>query len=112
MGLIFSGFSTSLDGFIANSHDQVGHLCDWYDNGDVEVYCGLRVDHSHVPGQRRLLASKRHRGRLPRRTGHLRRRPRLGRPLARQPTIIVTHRLPLPDWPAIPDDTGGKDAGR
>ena len=27
--------AVSLDGFVADEHDQVGPLFDWYDNGDV-----------------------------------------------------------------------------
>jgi len=27
----------SLDGFIAHPDDGVGHLFDWYDNGEVDI---------------------------------------------------------------------------
>jgi dihydrofolate reductase len=36
MGLVIADMSMSLDGFIADSADQVGPLFDWYGNGDVE----------------------------------------------------------------------------
>jgi hypothetical protein len=37
VGIVFSSFTTSLDGFIADANGQVGHLFDWYDYADVEV---------------------------------------------------------------------------
>jgi dihydrofolate reductase len=37
MGKVIVQASMSLDGFIADSNDQVGPLFDWYDNGDVEI---------------------------------------------------------------------------
>jgi dihydrofolate reductase len=36
MGKVIVQASTSLDGFIADTNDQVGPLFDWFDNGDVE----------------------------------------------------------------------------
>ncbi len=37
MGKVIAQASMSLDGFIADTNDQVGPLFDWYRNGDVEV---------------------------------------------------------------------------
>ena len=37
MGKVITQASMSLDGFIADSNDQVGPLHDWYGNRDVEV---------------------------------------------------------------------------
>ena len=37
MGVIFSSFTMSLDGFVAYPDDSVGALFDWYNSGDVEV---------------------------------------------------------------------------
>ena len=37
MGRIIAASSMSLDGFVADLHDSVGPLFDWYGNGDVEV---------------------------------------------------------------------------
>ncbi len=37
MGKVISSASMSLDGFIANHDHTVGHLFDWYDQGDQEV---------------------------------------------------------------------------
>ncbi|HEY0736706.1 MAG TPA: dihydrofolate reductase family protein [Herpetosiphonaceae bacterium] len=37
MGKVIAGFSTSLDGFIADPQGEVGPLFDWYSGGDVEV---------------------------------------------------------------------------
>jgi dihydrofolate reductase len=36
MGKVIVQASVSLDGFIADTNDQVGPLFDWFDNGDVE----------------------------------------------------------------------------
>ena len=36
MGRVIVQASMSLDGFIADTKDQVGPLFDWYGNGDVE----------------------------------------------------------------------------
>lgn len=37
MGKVIANAAMSLDGFIADTHDAVGPLFDWYGNGDVEV---------------------------------------------------------------------------
>jgi len=37
VGKVIAQASMSLDGFIADTNDQVGPLFDWYNNGDVEV---------------------------------------------------------------------------
>src|SRR5262249_36851209 len=37
MGKVIAQASMSLDGFIADTNDQVGPLFDWYQNGGVEV---------------------------------------------------------------------------
>ena len=37
MGKVFTHMTMSLDGFIAESDDQVGELFEWYDAGDVTV---------------------------------------------------------------------------
>src|SRR5262249_62187107 len=37
VGKVIAQASMSLDGFIADTHNQVGPLFDWYNNGDVEV---------------------------------------------------------------------------
>ena len=48
MGKVITQASRSLDGFIADTNDQVGALFDWYGNGDVEVTRpGDRVTHLH-----------------------------------------------------------------
>ncbi|HYN97138.1 MAG TPA: hypothetical protein VES42_25140 [Pilimelia sp.] len=105
MGIIFSSFSMSLDGFIADPDDGVGPLFDWYTSGDVEIkppgypitfkmspesaaywrrnetegvfVCGRRIfDYTNGWG---------------------------GRPPNNSPTFVVTHRPPPADWPPIPD---------
>jgi dihydrofolate reductase len=37
MAEVVAALSMSLDGFIAHPDDSVGHLFDWYDNGEIEV---------------------------------------------------------------------------
>jgi hypothetical protein len=37
MATVLAEMSMSLDGFVAAPSDQVGPLCDWYGNGEVEV---------------------------------------------------------------------------
>ena len=45
MGKVVTGFSTSLDGFIAGPGDDVQHVFKWYGNGDTEYQFpgGMRV---------------------------------------------------------------------
>ena len=40
MGKIIATAAMSLDGFIADTSDEVGPLFDWYSNGDVEITAG------------------------------------------------------------------------
>ena len=40
MGLVFMHAVVSVDGFIADNHDDVGPLFDWYFNGDTEIVEG------------------------------------------------------------------------
>ncbi|MQA78721.1 MAG: hypothetical protein GEV10_09625 [Streptosporangiales bacterium] len=105
MCAVFSSFSTSLDGFIADPHDQVGPLFDWYWNGDVEVkpagypitfrmsevsaryWDGLDKEGAFVTG-RRLFDFTKGWG---------------GNPPNGAPTFVVTHRPPPEDWPPRPD---------
>lgn len=37
MATVVAGLSMSLDGFIAHPDDSVGHLFDWYDNGEIAI---------------------------------------------------------------------------
>lgn len=40
MGKVIVGAVVSVDGFIADDHDGVGALFDWYNNGDVAITLG------------------------------------------------------------------------
>ena len=40
MGRVIVGAVVSVDGFIADDHDRVGALFDWYNNGDVAITLG------------------------------------------------------------------------
>ena len=40
MGKVFVDATVSLDGFVADEHDGVGPLFDWYNNGDTSVSIG------------------------------------------------------------------------
>jgi dihydrofolate reductase len=105
MGVTFAVFSTSLDGFIADPHDQVGPLMDWYNNGDVEVrppgypitfrmsaasaaYWNENATEGAFITGRRLFDFTKGWG---------------GRPPNNSPTFVVTHRPPPADWPPVPD---------
>jgi dihydrofolate reductase len=48
MGAVIASAVVSLDGFVADTEDQVGPLFDWYDNGSVEVYGTDRDRPFHV----------------------------------------------------------------
>jgi dihydrofolate reductase len=37
MGDVVAGLTMSVDGYIANTDDSVGHLFDWYDSGEKEL---------------------------------------------------------------------------
>jgi dihydrofolate reductase len=37
MGDVVAGLTMSVDGYIANTDDSVGHLFDWYDSGEIEL---------------------------------------------------------------------------
>jgi dihydrofolate reductase len=37
MGKVVSSASMSLDGYIAKADNSIGHLFDWFDNGDIEA---------------------------------------------------------------------------
>lgn len=105
MGTVFSSFSTSLDGFIADPDGQVGHLFDWYDNGEVEVYLrgyGLTfhmsqasADYWHQNDTEGAFIAGR--GIFDAASGWG------GRPPGNSPTIVVTHRPPPPGWPPVVD---------
>ncbi|PXY23932.1 dihydrofolate reductase family protein [Prauserella flavalba] len=105
MGTIFSSFTTSLDGFIADENGQVGFLFDWYNNGEVEVPLrgyGLTFHMSQASAdywqqndtEGAFIAG---RGIFDDAKGWG------GRPPGDSPTIVVTHRPPPEDWPPIPD---------
>lgn len=106
MGIVFSSFSTSLDGFIAYPDDHVGSLFDWYTNGDIEV---------RPPGYPLTLrmseASARHWHETADNEGAFVCGRRIfdytqgwgGIPPMGVPTFVVTHRPPPEDWPPVPD---------
>jgi hypothetical protein len=72
MGKVVVQASKSLDGFIADTNDQVGPLFDWYANGDVDVRWAIPTWEK----QFRCEASATHRLGLSRSAVHLRdRRP-------------------------------------
>jgi dihydrofolate reductase len=37
-GKVIAAAAVSLDGFVADLHDEVGPLFDWYENGEIELY--------------------------------------------------------------------------
>ena len=105
MGVVFSSFSMSLDGFIADPDDQVGPLFDWYFNGDVEI------TPPGYPITFRMSAASAEYWRQNDTEGAFVCGRRLfdytsgwgGRPPGGSPTFVVTHRPPPAEWPPIPD---------
>jgi dihydrofolate reductase len=105
VSVVFSSFTTSLDGFIADERGRVGRLFDWYDSGDVEVPLrgyGLVFHMSQASADywRRndtegaFIAG---RGIFDDANGWG------GRPPGDSPTVVVTHRPPPDGWPPVPD---------
>src|SRR3954452_3860672 len=100
MGKVILFAAVSLDGFVADDHDQVGPLFDWYDNGDVagtfsdeervfhttaataEFLYDLAPRMATMAGERRLSAPPTGGG---------------GRPPNGEHVFVVTHR-PVIDW--------------
>lgn len=105
MGLVFSSFTVSLDGFVADEHGEVGRLFDWYRSGPVEVRLRgydltFQMSEASAAYWRRndtegaFIAG---RGIFDDAHGWG------GKPPGNSPTIVVTHRPPPPGWPPIPD---------
>lgn len=105
MGVIFSSFTMSLDGFVAYPDDSVGALFDWYNSGDVEVrpagypitfrmseasaaYWHQNETEGVFIAGRRIFDHANGWG---------------GKPPNDSPTFVVTHRSPPANWPPIPD---------
>ncbi|TDD69877.1 hypothetical protein E1262_11430 [Jiangella aurantiaca] len=105
MGVVFSSFTMSLDGFVADPDDSVGALFDWYSNGDVEVkpagypitfrmseasaaYWRQNETEGVFIAGRRIFDHANGWG---------------GKPPNDSPTFVVTHRPPPANWPPIPD---------
>ncbi|MGH3379800.1 MAG: dihydrofolate reductase family protein [Actinoallomurus sp.] len=106
MTTVISGFSTSLDGFIADPGDDVGPLFDWYTCGDIDPHT-----ERHPRELRMTAASVRHWQDLVDRVGAQVCGRRLfdhtrgwgGNPVFDGPVFVVSHRPPPPDWPPRPD---------
>lgn len=108
MGSVGVTFSTSLDGFIAYPDDTVGHLFDWYDNGEIET---------RPPGHpltfRMTEASTRHWHNQADNVGAIVSGRRVfdvangwdGIPMLDAHTFVVTHRPPAEDWQPNPKYT-------
>lgn len=104
MGKVILGATVSLDGFIADEHDGVGPLFDWYGNGDVAVTLGDpdRVFHVSAASAEHICSA----------LGNVRATV-IGRhlfditngwngvPAAGEHVVVVTHEPPT-DWP-FPD---------
>jgi dihydrofolate reductase len=99
MGIVGTGFTMSLDGFIAGPDDTVQYLFDWYNSGDIEYNYpgGMKVKVSPASAQviRELVES----------TGAIVSGRRLfdvangwnGRHPADVPVFVVTHHIPQ-EW--------------
>lgn len=115
MGAVITHMTMSLDGFVADPHDQVGELFDWYEAGDVTVpsangNVSFRVDDASAQMLRELTGT----------CGALVAGRRLfdiadgwgDRHPAGAPVVVVTHRVPgdaASRWPTT-TFAGGVDA--
>ncbi len=101
MSRVIAGATVSLDGFIADGHDRVGPLFDWYGNGDVPFNGGDpdRVFHVSAASAAYLEETWSQIGVavIGRRLFDLTNGWN-GRPAAGDHVFVVTHRPPT-DWP-------------
>lgn len=105
MGIVFSSFTVSLDGFVAYPDGSVGHLFDWYDNGEVEVKPAgypitFKMSEASAAYWRRNETEGVFvcgRGIFDAANGWG------GRPPNNSPTFVVTHRPAPADWPPVAD---------
>ncbi|MFC7621425.1 dihydrofolate reductase family protein [Microlunatus sp. GCM10028923] len=105
MGIVFSSFTMSLDGFVAYPDDSVGQLFEWYTNGDVEVrpagypitfrMSAASAEYWHRNETEGVFVCGR--GIFDHANGWG------GRPPNDSPTFVITHRPPPADWPPVPD---------
>lgn len=104
MGKVIISATMSLDGFIADRHDNVGPLFDWYSAGDVEAHLGdeervfrtdpASADYLHTTAAEiGAVVIGRHLFDLTNGWN--------GRPAAGDAVFVVTHQAPT-DWP-FPD---------
>lgn len=102
MGLVRTGFSMSLDGFVAHPDDTIDGLFDWYGNGEIET-----KPPGHPLTFHMTEASTRHWHELADDVGAVVSGRRTfdvthgwdGIPMLDADTFVVTHRPPPPDWP-------------
>lgn len=104
MGRIFSSFSTSLDGFIADPRGDVGPLFDWYFNGDVEVTPpGYPITFTMSQASATYWQQNETEGAFVCGRGIFDYTKGWGgTPPNNSPTFVVSHRPPPPDWPPVP----------
>jgi dihydrofolate reductase len=101
MGKVIAQASMSLDGFIADTNDEVGPLFDWYHNGEVEV----TGSHPEFPTSAASAAYLRQAWSsigvdvIGRRLFDLTNGWN-GRPVVGEAVFVVTHRPPT-DWPYL-----------
>jgi dihydrofolate reductase len=60
MGKVWTHMTMSLDGFIADPHDQVGELFEWYNAGDGTMHSAsmpFNVDHASADFLREILSN-------------------------------------------------------
>lgn len=105
MGIVFSSFTVSLDGFVAYPDGSVGQLLDWYNNGDVEVRpAGYPITFKMSEASAEWWRQNDTEGVFVCGRGIFDQAKGWGgRPPNNSPTFVITHRPPPADWPPVPD---------
>ncbi|WP_152363613.1 dihydrofolate reductase family protein [Microlunatus speluncae] len=104
MGIVFSSFTVSLDGFVAYPDDSVGELFEWYANGEVEVRpAGYPITFRMSEASARYWRRNETEGVFVCGRGIFDHANGWGgKPPNDSPTFVITHRPPPADWPPIP----------
>ena len=105
MGVVFSSFTVSLDGFVADPDGSVsGELLDWYNNGDIEVRpAGYPITFTMSAASAAYWHQNETEGVFVCGRGIFdQAQGWAGRPPNDSPTFVITHRPPPADWPPVP----------
>lgn len=105
MGVVFSSFTMSLDGFVAYPDGSVGALFDWYNKGDVEVTpAGYPITFHMSEASAAYWRQNDTEGVFVCGRGIFDQAEGWGgAPPNDSPTFVVTHRPAPEGWPPVPD---------